>query len=61
MTFNHDTQVLKDARKMLEKSARLVESLEHADTGTSIGQRQADSKLSEAIANIHAALARLEY
>lgn len=46
---------------MLEKSARLVESLEHADTGTSIGQRQADSKLSEAIANIHAALARLEY
>lgn len=51
-----NSTVIRDARLMLEKAARILKKLEHADTATAANQRL----LSEAMANIHAAEARIK-
>lgn len=55
-----DGKVMRDAKLQLEKAARIVERLEHADTATEANRNRVASLLSEALANIHAAEARLK-
>lgn len=54
-----DPAVVRDARSQLEKAARLLAKLENADTATAMNQQRASALLSDALANIHAAEARL--
>ena len=57
--MNIDTTVLQDARRQLETAARALDRLSRADTATLSNQERAKALLSEALANIHAAEARL--
>lgn len=57
--MNIDAKVVRDARLQLEQAARALDRLERADTATEANQRRAAGLLSEALANIHAAEARL--
>lgn len=57
--MNIDAAVVRDARSQLEHAARLLAKLENADTATLVNQRRAAGLLSDVLANIHAAEARL--
>ena len=55
-----DSAVCQDAAKMLERAAKCVDRLSRADTATTANREAAQKLLSEALANIHAAEARLK-
>ena len=55
-----DDSVVRDARLMLEKASRILATLENFYFASEADEVRYAKKLSEALANIHAATARLE-
>lgn len=54
-----DANVLRDARLMLQKASRIIESLERSYFASESDEIRFNKGMSEAIANVHAALARI--